>query len=386
MKLEHCLAALCIALFSTVCLAETSQETATHLQALVSAGTIDTARDLAPVIARIKASKKEAEISPLLKALAKVAEPDRNTPAAAKDYLRRELPPLIFDFVRGPYSAMERDTAIMLLREIAASDADLKTGIALAKDEAEKKVPHFGNSARLLEYYLERRPGSASGAPARTTAPEKKTSDTSFGAYYDKQMKAAQQAISDKRYATARDILAGLEAALVKQDPNYGEKPRWAYVLDFKRFVLFELDNKTGAVATCEKTVRVLADNDWAYLEEYNVVRAARRACHNLLAWEKQDKARTVKEVEQAIEQIDACFETISPIEDEAALDTFFPTRIRVFMTANRLAGDKYQKALFETLAEAESRNLPLNEEDDDVKKVLSSPAYRSFKKTLPKD
>ena len=49
-------------------------------------------------------------------------------------------------------------------------------------------------------------------------------------------------------------------------------------------------------------------------------MRATRRACHTLLGLHGHVRARGLAELAGAIEHIDACFDTVSPIEDEAVL------------------------------------------------------------------
>ncbi|NHZ62384.1 hypothetical protein [Massilia genomosp. 1] len=218
------------------------------------------------------------------------------------------------------------------------------------------------------------------------TGPALAAGDDKFDDYFDTQMKAAQKAMSEKRYASVKEKVLELEKALTKVDPAYGEKSQWAYVLDFKRFSLYEMGEQEAAVESCRRTVKVLASNDWPYLAEFNVVRAARRACHNMLAYEQSAVATTLAQHEEAIAQIEQCFETVSPIEDDSVLDNFYETRATVYLKANALSKNKYQPQLFDTLARADLRKLALDE-DPEFAKIMKTPAYLSFRKDfkLPK-
>lgn len=399
MNAKNLLSLLLIAALASPALAQTAQETTAQLRALTKSGAIDGARDIAPVIARIKASKKEAELVGLIKAVAEVAESDSDAPKPVRAYARKELSPLIVDFVRGPYSPGARDSVIMLLRTIDASDADTRSAIAVAEAEAAKGTPHFGNSARLLNGFLDNRgsaapnaksdpqPGAAATATAAAAKPPAKPAAKAGGAFderYDSQMKAAQKAMSEKRYVAVKELVTELEKDLLREDPNYGDKVRWAYVFDFKRFALYEMGEQEAALASCRQAVTALASNDWPYLSEYNAVRAARRACHNMLAYEQSAVATTVAQHEAAIEQIEECFDTISPIEDASALDNFYETRATVYLKANKVTKNKYQPQLFDTLLRADARKLALDE-DPEFSKIMKTPAYLDFKKNAKK-
>ncbi|NHZ79950.1 hypothetical protein F2P44_11775 [Massilia sp. CCM 8695] len=226
----------------------------------------------------------------------------------------------------------------------------------------------------------------AAGAPAAAKADAKLAqSGAGFDDYFDARMKVAQKAMSEKRYASVREVVQELEKALTRVDPAYDEKSQWAYVLDFKRFVLYEMGEQEAAVATCRQSVDVLGSNDWPYLAEFNVVRAARRACHNMLAYEQSAVATSVAQHEEAIAQIEQCFKTVSPIEDASVLDNFYETRATVYLKANTVTKNKYQQQLFDTLVRADARQLALDE-DPQFAKIMKTPAYLNFKKEFKKD
>lgn len=384
MKKHALLCLIFLTLFNIPGAAQTAQETSIHLRSLLKSGEIDAAKDLAPVLARIKASKKEQEISTLISALAEIAEKDSQASAAVHAYLHAELAPVILNFVRGPYSPMTRDTVLMLLRSIDANEVELKQGIALAEAETAKGVPHFGNTARLLKSFMDRRNGVSSNTSAESSAPKLKQQELSFDQRYNSQMKSAQKAMTAKRYDIVKDLIIRLEADLGRQDPAFNEKSQWAYVYDFKRFALYELGDKNAAVSTCNQAIKVLSGSDWAYLSEDNVVRATLRACHNMLASELQEKAKSLKDIEAAIKHIESCFDTVSPIEDASVLDDFFQTRITIYLKAQSITNNKsnsvFQEKLFETLIAADTRKVELDE-NAELNKIRSSTAYLNFKK-----
>ncbi|MCE3605133.1 hypothetical protein LXA47_16140 [Massilia sp. P8910] len=229
-------------------------------------------------------------------------------------------------------------------------------------------------------------PTLAAAASATATTGAKATqSGADFDAWFDARMKVAQKAMSEKRYAQVREVVQELEKALLRVDPAYDEKSQWAYVLDFKRFVLYEMGDQEAAVASCRQSVDVLGANDWPYLAEFNVVRAARRACHNMLAYEQSAVATTVAQHEAAIAQIELCFKTVAPIEDVSVLDNFYETRATVYLKANTVTKNKYQQQLFDTLVRADARQLALDE-DPQFAGIMKSPAYLNFKKEYKKD
>lgn len=378
--------------------AQAPQQLRNHLQTRIRAGDMTVEKDIAPVFERIKSNSNERELSALIRALASAAESDSGAPAAVREHLRNELPAVILNFVKGPYSANERDTVVMLLRSIDAPEADLKAGIALAEAEAARGVPHFGNSARLLRGKLGRlatapenaaqasTPQPASQAARKSRDEPQREPDTSdFDDKFHEQMKLAQRAMSAKRYQDVLNLFAPLEKEMTRTDPKHRLISEWAWVLDFKRFARYEIEGVSGALATCRQTMQVLEGaGDWAYLSEHNIVRAARRACRNLLASDTIENTTNMQGIEKAVEQIDACFEDISPIEDVAQLDPFYVTRARIYLKAHQATG-KYEEALFKTLATAELRNVDLSEDEDlkklGLQKVLRSPAYIAYRK-----
>lgn len=400
--LPLCLAA-CLSTLALSVAAQNVQQIVNHLRAQSAAGTLDAQRDVAPVLERVRAGGNEREIGPLLRALAEVVE-DGRAPLAVREGLRAELPALILAFARGPHSAMERDTVLLTLRDVEAGEADTRTGIAIANAESDKGFSYFTSTANLLTEYLQaRQPAptrtvvaraetpAATAAPARTgpapapgARPTPSSSnpqgDATIEAQFDTMMRSAQQALNDRRYPAVLSLVVGFEDKLKRHDAKYAEQTMWAYLLDFKRYSQFETRDKAGSRATCRRAVEVLSPNG-PDTKDGNVVRGTVRACHNMLAWDRQAAARNEAEMADAIRHINACFASVGANEPPSVVDDFFETRATVFIKANRLGNDAYRRQLFETLAEAQVRKVDLNGSPE-IAKALKSREYLDYRKT----
>jgi len=398
MRLLQRLLPLCLAAFALAAAAQNVQQTVNQLRAQSAAGTLDAQRDVAPVLDRVRAGGNEREIGPLLRALAEVVE-DGRAPLAVRESLRAELPALILAFARGPHSAMERDTVLLTLRDVEASEADTRAGIGIANAESDKGFSYFTSTAQLLTEYLQSRqppPTRTVVARVETAAPPKTgptpapgarptpsssnpQSDATIEAQFDTMMRAAQQALNDRRYPAVLSLVVGFEDKLRRHDPKYGEQTMWAYLLDFKRYSQFETRDKAGSRATCRRAVDVLSA-DGPATKDGNVVRGTVRACHNMLAWDRQAGARNEGEIGDAIRHINACFASVAANEPPSVLDDFYETRATVFLKANRLTNDAYRRQLFETLSEAQARKVDLSGSPE-LAKAMKSREYQDYRK-----
>lgn len=380
--------ALSLVLVSGPSLAEDLQGLGRQLERKAAAGTLAFEADVQPALEALKRDGTDRQRLQLLKQLVNLAEADAPAPTAPtlRPSLKASLPAAVLEFASNPAHAADlRDSALMLLRSLDADAASMQAGIQLAEAEEARGRPHFGNTARLLRLHLERRSGT--GAPrvadarqeARKEAPAKATARRP--ADFDAAMVNAQRAMTEGRHADVLALVQPLEAQLLKEDPGHGDKVKWAWVFEFKRFSLYELGRVPEALQTCTLATERLAGNDWPYLKEFNVVRGTRRACHNMLAWHGQERARSLAELAGAIQHIDACFHTVSPIEDEDVLDAFHETRLRVYLKAAAWDARAYTAALHQALFDAEQREIELPADLPGLAAWRRSPDYQKFRK-----
>ncbi|MEO3711549.1 hypothetical protein [Roseateles flavus] len=357
------------------------------------AGPLDYARDVQPLLAALNGRESEQQQWEALKLLSGLLDRDARQPADITTPLRPALGAQILAFARQErFSVMKRDAALMLLREIQADPATLADGIQLAEAESAKGRPHFGNTARLLRLHQERLGGAAAGtsagpAPAPAQAAQRPAASPAAAPAQDfhSQMVAAQRAMSALDYPRVMQLVQGLEADLKRRDPGFSEKEEWAWVLDFKRFALYETGRIPEALASCRLAVKQLVGSaDWAYLESYNIVRATRRACHNMLAHEGMEKARSLAALQESIEHIDAVFDIGSPIEGEGVHDAFFETRLRVYLKAAAWDPKRYREPLLQALNEAEHREVELPDDWPELDALRRSAEYQRYRKAHP--
>lgn len=354
------------------------------------AGPLDYARDVQPLVEALDGRETEQQQWEALKLLSGLLDRDARQPADITTPLRPALGARILAFARQErFSVMKRDSALMLLREIQADAAALAEGIQLAEAESARGRPHFGNTARLLRLHQERmgaaRAGTGSGvapAPAQMAA---QGSAAPSAQDFHSQMVAAQQAMSAQDYPRVMQLVQGLEADLKQRDPDFSEKEEWAWVLDFKRFALYETGRIPEALASCRLAVHKLVGSaDWAYLESYNIVRATRRACHNMLAHEGMEKARSLAALQEALEHIEAVFDIGSPIEDEGVHDAFHETRLRIYLKAAAWDPKRFREPLMQALNEAEHREAPLPDDWPELDALRRSAEYQRYRQDHP--
>ncbi len=378
--------ALSLMLASLPSLAQDLQGLGRQLERKATAGTLAFEADVQPALEALKRGGTDRQRLQLLKQLVDLAEADAPGTPALRQSLKASLPAAVLEFASNPAHAADlRDSALMLLRGLDADAASLQTGIQLAEAEHARGLPHFGNTARLLKLHLDRRSGAGATSVAETRqearpeAPHKAAARRP--ADFHTAMVSAQRAMTEGRHADVLALVQPLEAQLLKEDPGYGDKVKWAWVFEFKRFALYELGRVPEALQTCTLATKRLAANDWPYLKEFNVVRATRRACHNMLAWHGQEQARSLAELAGAIEHIDACFDTVSPIEDEEVLDAFHETRLRVYLKAAAWDARAHTKALHQALFDAEQREIKLPADLPGLAALRRSPDYQKFRK-----
>lgn len=136
-------------------------------KAAVRDGTADPARDLAPILERLRASSDKSDQRAVIRAIQDLGEYDGANPASVKEYLREAAPPVLLEVARSKADGLVRCNALMVLRDLNASDAVLDEAVALtlADTSTDQKAIQF--RGRLLADWKEsRRRIGASPAPA----------------------------------------------------------------------------------------------------------------------------------------------------------------------------------------------------------------------------
>jgi hypothetical protein len=100
--------------------------------AAVENGTADPARDLAPLLERLRTTADESEQDDLIDAIEELGEHDGYSPAAVKAYLRDAAPPVLLAVARSTAPGMVRCDALMVLRGLNVADSVLDEAVAIA--------------------------------------------------------------------------------------------------------------------------------------------------------------------------------------------------------------------------------------------------------------
>jgi hypothetical protein len=158
-----------------------------------------------------------------------------------------------------------------------------------------------------------------------------------------KLMEKASSELQDVEYDNALKILE--EARVLLERENFIDYlNEWAFYFDQKRYMLHEKEKWDEVLSVCDEAIeRIPASSLFPYLVEHNMPRATLRAAYNTKAWFAQDGAKTKKDIEKAIEYIELCFSTISPI-DEKLYNNFYVTKVFVYKRAIEF-DEKYKTA-----------------------------------------
>lgn len=146
-------------------------------KAAVADGTVDPARDLAPLLQRLAASHDGSDQDDLVHAVDSLGRHDGTSPAVVKAYLREAAPPVLLAVARSKAPAGVRCNALMALRSLNASDAVLDEAIAIAQAETGPAQHEISFRGELLADWKQSRqrggpaPGDPTpGAPAKERA------------------------------------------------------------------------------------------------------------------------------------------------------------------------------------------------------------------------
>lgn len=151
---------------------------------------------------------------------------------------------------------------------------------------------------------------------------------------------------------------ATLEAERLLTEAGHTGEAMWAFMLDHKRYISYELGRFDENEALCHEIIRRFGrTNLWAYLQEHNIMRATLRGAYNSLAYLQLKHPPTPESVAIAVGYIDALFNATAPIEDDDTLYPFYEAKARVYHWASALDA-RYQQPLEETLAFIRAHNL----------------------------
>lgn len=148
---------------------------------------------------------------------------------------------------------------------------------------------------------------------------------------YEAHIGAAGQYVEGGDYRSALD--SALQARTLLEEAQHPDPRLWAYALDHLRFITWELGRFDENERLCRQILeRLQPVADWPYLEEHNILRAARRGAHNTLAWKLAD-SQDAADIAQAVTHARAALRH-APIEDESVVHPFLETAARALLRA----------------------------------------------------
>lgn len=194
---------------------------------------------------------------------------------------------------------------------------------------------------------------------------------------FDKHLVKAQKQISEKRYKDALESLAKAEALLDGNDSGSS----WAWIYDSRRYAQYELGQIDQALETCRTAIEKLGNTTlFPYLSEDSHVRATLRAAHNTLAWTLCERATNASECQVALDHINTCFSTTSPIDDQYQLQPFFETHAIVLLRMIELAGDAsvYRAQLYNVLTKMKKKDHQALTDNAELAEVCRSAEFEA--------
>ncbi|WP_339616915.1 hypothetical protein [uncultured Gilvimarinus sp.] len=201
----------------------------------------------------------------------------------------------------------------------------------------------------------------------------------SFDDLFSSKMGQAQHYISNKQYQEALEVVNHLREAM---DDDVGAV-EMAYVYNFQRYSLYELDRIDEAENVCKKSIKDLEEYafEWQYSAEYNVVRSTLRACYNMVAWQDMERAQSVGELTDAIYNIESGFYTVGATEDDTVVDELRETDALIYLKAYGFDKSYINKAYSKLLFFSENKSF-LDSADQKIKDALVSDWFKNY--TLP--
>ncbi len=158
MRLVLLAAALsCLSLAASAKRAPSASDVVAQIEARVEQGSVDPARDLAPLLDGLRAAKDDSTKATYIDAIEELGDTRGSSPAAVKSWLVAHAPPVLLDVARGAAGWSVRGDALMTLRSLDASDAVFDEAIALAKAAQGDGAGFIQSRGELLQDWKDNR-------------------------------------------------------------------------------------------------------------------------------------------------------------------------------------------------------------------------------------
>ena len=136
-----------------------------HAETAINSGTFDVARDLGPLLERLRTTRDPDEQDDLIDAIEELGEYDGHSPASVKAYLRENAPDALFVVARSQTEWLVRCDALMVLRDLNVSDEVLDEAVAIANSATGENTKAIKFRGELLANWKESR-GRSGNYPA----------------------------------------------------------------------------------------------------------------------------------------------------------------------------------------------------------------------------
>lgn len=184
----------------------------------IAAGSVDPARDIAPLLDALKRSRSVDEKRELVDAIADLGEADGSSPNAVKQYLIANAPPLLLEVIRTGANNFLQGDAVVALRGMGVPRTVLEQAAALAEADPDAYVQSRGE---ILRGYIASLPAEAAEAAPRAVDPERARAGI---AYLDKRgLSASNEALRDAALRADADAVKALLDAGIAPDAGVAE-------------------------------------------------------------------------------------------------------------------------------------------------------------------
>lgn len=184
----------------------------------IASGSVDPARDVAPLLDALKRSRSVDEKRELVDAIADLGEADGSSPNAVKQYLIANAPPVLLEVIRSGANNFLQGDAVFALRGMGVPRSVLEQAAALAEADPDAYVQSRGE---ILRGYLASLPAEAPEAAPRAVDPERAAAGI---AYLDKRgLSASNEALRDAALRADADAVKALLDAGIAPDAGVAE-------------------------------------------------------------------------------------------------------------------------------------------------------------------
>lgn len=187
-------------------------------QSAIAAGTVDPARDIAPLLEALRRATTVAEKRELVAAIDRLGEADSASPNAVKQYLIANAPPLLLEVIRSGNHAFLQGDAVHALRGMGVPRAVLEQAAALAEADPDSYVQSRGE---ILRNYIQGLPVESGPTTRAEVDPERARAGI---AYLDKRgLSVSTDALRDAARRADADAVRALLDAGVAPDAGVAE-------------------------------------------------------------------------------------------------------------------------------------------------------------------